>query len=70
MTWYGMVTFWNDCTSVTDSKVKVTQHQIRTIASVNNENLELPEKLPIEEFAKQAFLKLGNGGIIGPGKEH
>ena len=79
MTWYGMVTFWNDCTSVTDSKVKVTRRQIwhafvqesiRTIASVNNENLELPEKLPIEEFAKQAFLKLGNGGIIGPGREH
>ena len=71
--------FWNDCTSVTDSKVQVTQRQIwqafvqesiRTIASVNNENLELPEKLPIDEVAKQAFAKLGNGGIIDPGKEH
>jgi hypothetical protein len=38
--------------------------QSLTIASVNNENLELPEKLPIEELAKQAFSKLGNGGII------
>ena len=71
--------FWNYCTSVTDSKVQVTrcqiwqafvQESIRTIASVNNENLELPEKLPIEEVAKQAFAKLRNGGIIGPGKEH
>lgn len=71
--------FWNDCTSVTDSKVQVTRRQIwqafvqesiRTISSVNNENLELPEKLPIEEVAKQAFAKLGNGGIIGPGKDH
>jgi hypothetical protein len=71
--------FWNDCTSITDSKVQVNwchiwqafvQESIRTIASVNNENLELPEKLPFEELAKQAFAKLGNGGIIGPGKEH
>ena len=45
------------------------QESIRTIAGVNNENLELPEKLPIEKVAKQAFLKLGNGGIICPGKE-
>jgi hypothetical protein len=71
--------FWNDCISVTESKVQVTWRQIwqafvqessRTIASVNNENLELPVKLPIEEVAKQAFENLGNGGIIGPGKEH
>jgi hypothetical protein len=71
--------FWNDCASVTDSNVQLTrrhiwqafvQESIRTIASIKNENLELPEKLPIEEVAKQAFEKLGNGGIIGPGKEH
>jgi hypothetical protein len=71
--------YWNDCTSVTDSKVQVTRHHIwqafvqesiRTIASVNNNNLELPENLNIEQVTKQAFERLGNGGIIEPGKEH
>jgi hypothetical protein len=32
--------------------------------------LELPENLNIEEVTQQAFEKLGNGGIIEPGKEH
>jgi hypothetical protein len=71
--------YWNDCASVTDSKFQVTrrhiwqafvQESIRTIASMNNNNLELPENLDIEEVTQQAFEKLGNGGIIEPGKEH
>jgi hypothetical protein len=71
--------YWNDCASVTDSKARVTrrhiwqafvQESIRTIASLNNNNLELPENLNIEEVTQQAFEKLGNGGIIEPGKEH
>ena len=53
--------FWNDCTSVTDFKVQnlvsnlagCFQGSIRTIASVNNKNLELPEKLPIEAVANK-----------------
>jgi CxC5 like cysteine cluster associated with KDZ transposases len=70
---------WNDCASVTDSKVQVTrrhiwqafvQESIRTIASVNSNNLELPENLNIEEVTQQAFKKLGNEGVIEPGKEH
>ena len=69
----------NDCASVTDSKVQVTWHHIwqafvqesiRTIASVNSNNLELPENLNIEELTQQAFKKLGNEGVIEPGKEH
>jgi hypothetical protein len=71
--------YWNDCASVTDSKVQVTrrhiwqafvQESIRTIASLNNNNLELPENLNIEEVTQQAFEKLGNEGIIEPGKKH
>ena len=71
--------FWNDCTSVTNSDVQVTrrlvwqafvQESIRTIASVKKNNLELREDLNIHEVVAGAFLKLGNTGIIEPGREH
>jgi hypothetical protein len=71
--------FWNDCTSVTSSDVQVTrrlvwqafvQESIRTIASIKGINLELRENLNIHEVVSAAFMKLGNTGIIGPGREH
>ena len=71
--------FWNDCISVTSSEVQVTrrlvwqafvQESIRTIASVQKINLELREDLNIHEVVTQAFAKLGNAGIIEPGREH
>jgi hypothetical protein len=71
--------FWNDCAAVTSSSVQVTrrlvwqtfvQESIRTIASVKNINLELREDLNLNQVTREAFLKLGNAGIIEPGKEH
>jgi hypothetical protein len=71
--------FWNDCNAVTDSSVQVTrrliwqafiQESIRTIASNKGINLELPERLSIKEVAIQAFLKLGDAGMIEPAKKH
>ena len=71
--------FWNDCASVTSSSVQITrclvwqtfvQESIRTIASVKNINLELREDLNLNQVTREAFLKLGNAGIIEPGKEH
>jgi hypothetical protein len=71
--------FWNDCHSVTNSNIKVTrrriwhafiQESIRTIATVKNIDLELKENFNIKEVAAEAFAKLGNTGIIEPGKSH
>ena len=71
--------FWNDCTSVTNSDVRLTrrlvwqafvQESIRTIASTKKINLELREDLNIHQVVTGAFMKLGNTGIIEPGREH
>ena len=71
--------FWNDCNSITNSTVQVTQRQIwhafvqeslRTIASFQNINLELREDLNIHQVVTEAFAKLGNTGIIEPGRKH
>ena len=71
--------FWNDCTSVTNSDVQLTrrlvwqafvQESIRTIASTKKINLELREDLNIHQVVTGAFMKLGNTGIIEPGREH
>ena len=71
--------FWIDCNSVTNSNIKVTRHQIwqafiqesiRTIATAKNIDLELKENLTIKEVATEAFVKLGNAGIIELGKAH
>src|SRR5882757_381514 len=71
--------FWNDCHSVTNSNIKVTRRQIwhafiqesiRTISTVKNIDLELKENFNIKEVAAEAFAKLGNTGIIEPGKSH
>jgi hypothetical protein len=71
--------FWNDCNSITNSNHQVTcrqvwhafiQESIRTIASNKDINLELREDLSIDEVTAEAFAKLGNAGIIEPGKDH
>lgn len=71
--------FWNDCNSVINSNIKVTRRQIwqafiqesiRTIATAKNTDLELRENLSIKEVAEEAFTKLGNAGMIEPGKAH
>ena len=71
--------FWNDCISVTNSDVRLTQHliwqafvqeSIRTIASIKNINLELREDLNIHQVVSGAFMKLENTGIIEPGIKH
>ena len=75
----AFVQFWIDCNSVTNSNIKVTRHQIwqafiqesiRTIATAKDIDLELKENLTIKEVATEAFVKLGNAGIIEPGKAH
>ena len=71
--------FYNDCTSITNSTVQVTQCQIwhafvqesiRTIASARKMNLELQEDLNLNEVVTQAFAILSKKGIIEPGKKH
>jgi len=71
--------FWNDCNSITISTFQITRRQIwhafvqeslRTIASIQNINLELREDLNIHQVVTEAFAKLGNTGIIAPGKNH
>ena len=71
--------FWNDCNSITISTFQITWRQIwhafvqeslRTIASIQNINLELQEDLNIHQVVTEAFAKLGNTGIIAPGKNH
>jgi hypothetical protein len=75
----AFVQFWNDCHLVTDSNIKVMRRQIwqafiqesiRTIATAKKIDLELKENLTIKEVATEAFAKLGNAGIIEPGKLH
>ena len=65
--------------SVTNSNIKVTRHQIwqafiqesiRIIATAKNIDLELKENFTIKEVTAEAFAKLGNTGIIEPGKAH
>jgi len=46
------------------------QESIRTIASAKNIELELKENFNIQEVAAAAFAKLGQAGIIEPGKAH
>ena len=71
--------FWNDCNLVTNSNIKVMRRQIwqafiqesiRTITTAKKIDLELKENLTIKEVAAEAFAKLGNAGIIEPGKAH
>jgi hypothetical protein len=73
--------FWNDCHSFTNSEsnINVTRRQIwqafiqesiRSIATAKKVDLELKEILTIKEVAEEAFAKLGNAGIIEPGKVH
>ena len=71
--------FWNDCNSITISTFQITRRQIwhafvqeslRTIASIQNINLELQEDLNIHQVVTEAFAKLGNTGIIQSGKNH
>ena len=46
------------------------QESIRTIATAKKIDLELKDSLTIKEVAAEAFAKLGNSGIIEPGKAH
>ena len=46
------------------------QESIRTIATAKKIYLELKDSLTIKEVAAEAFAKLGNSGIIEPGKAH
>ena len=71
--------FWNDCNLITNSNIQIMRRQvwqafvqesIRTIASVKKIDLDLKENLNIKEVAAEAFSKLGNTGIIEPGKAH
>jgi hypothetical protein len=71
--------FWNDCNSITNSTTQITRRQIwhafvqesiRAISSAQNTQLELREDLTIHQVITEAFAKLGNKGIIGPGKKH
>jgi hypothetical protein len=71
--------FWNDCHSITNSNIKVMRRQvwqafiqesIRTISTAKKIDLELKDNLTIKEVAAEAFAKLGNAGIIEPGKAH
>jgi len=71
--------FWNDCNSITDTKLQITrrliwqafiQESVRSVASSKRLNLELPERLTIKEVAEQAFSKLGDAGKIELAKNH
>ena len=49
---------------------RFVQKSLRTIASVQNINLELQEDLNIHQVITEAFAKLENTGIIQSGKNH
>ena len=46
------------------------QESVRQVASMSNFHLELPDKLPINELAKQAFDILGERGVVRSADEH
>ena len=46
------------------------QESVRRLASVSGVDLELPDRLPIEEVTKKAFEILGGKGIIQSADEH
>jgi hypothetical protein len=73
--------FWNTSfwsTQMTTSK-KVSRRQVwqafvqesvRKVASASHVDLELPDKLPIDEVTKQAFKVIGEEGVIRAAEGH
>ena len=69
--------YWNN--SFGTAKVKITRRQIwqafvqesiRTIGAASNFDLELKDGLPIEDVTFEAFLRLGDNGVIQAAQGH
>ncbi|KAF8869478.1 hypothetical protein CPB84DRAFT_1856304 [Gymnopilus junonius] len=71
--------FWNDSTSNHSNSIKITRHQvwqlfvqesIRAVATAHGEDVKMPNNLNIKGVAKEAFVQLGNNGVLDMGIQH